>query len=173
MEMLNRGEVDVFFYCDYFPNNFISTLLRGSVSHRNRHESIYKNNIMIQFPYVDTFKAGTYKFKKNTPCSFSQKTLSINETTNDMMEDPKRYNLYYLFNDGSFWYNTYKYNEILVCHKSILSQISYEISKVIFERLAMREVDKLILSQTVKIQIHQGALKFIEEVTNDKMFKDF
>jgi hypothetical protein len=170
---MDKGIVDVFFYCDYFPNTFISEILKGSVSNKEKHKSIYKDNILIQYPTIDEFKEGVAKFSKYDYCSFIPKTLSINETKPDMIGNPERYNMYYFFNDNAFWYKSYKFNEILVCNVKLPEQISYELSKIIFERLAMRRIDKLIPNENVKIQIHKGTQIFIDEVMRNKQLKDF
>jgi hypothetical protein len=170
---MDKGIVDVFFYCDYFPNTFISEILKGSVSNKEKHKSIYKDNILIQYPTIDEFKEGVAKFSKYDYCSFIPKTLSINETKPDMIGNPERYNMYYFFNDNAFWYKSYKFNEILVCNVKLPEQISYELSKIIFERLAMRRIDKLIPNENVKIQIHKGTQIFIDEVMKNKQLKDF
>lgn len=173
MDKNDVDNIDVFFYCDYFPNSFISTILKGSVSQKDKHKSIYKDNILIQYPTIDEFKDGVPKFKTHDHCSFIPKTLSINETKPDMMDNPERYNMYYFFNDNAFWYKSYKFNEILVCNSELSDQISYELSKIIFERLAMRRIDKLIPNENVKIRIHKGAQYFIDEVMKNKQLKDF
>ena len=55
----------------------------------------------------------------------------------------------------------------------IMDVIGYDLAKIIYENLAMRDNDKLIPNENVDILFNSGALRFVEEVTNGKKLKNF
>jgi len=163
LEIMFKGVIDVFLYCDYFPNIFVSTLV------------ISKDTLLIEFPHYNDggvgnggiFQENIFKgdVKENKVAPFIPKTLSINEG----IDEPQKYNIYYT---SPYWYKTYKFNEILISNVELPSHIGYKLAQIIYERLAMRDNDKLFPNEDTKIQIQPGALKFIENITNNMSLED-
>ncbi len=154
IDQLKHNRMDVFLYCDYFPNTLISKVLLDD------------NLTLVKFPNPNK------ETPKDQLCGFILRNIEINELPHQSVPyNPypvRLYNPYNMFGNN-FRYRTYKFNEVLVSNKSSIDPIvGYDIAKIIFERLSMRNIDRLVPIGGQRMEIDQGALKFIEEVTQTK-----
>lgn len=158
LNYIRNGKIDVYLHCDYFPNQLITRALLDDGNSTLE---------LVKFPFLTKEDIIHNNMNQNINL-FKLQRLSINELMHkektDRPSDIRHYNAYQMFGED-FSYRTYSISEILITQTKLPKEITYWISKVIYERLAMRNNDSLISTNGLKIQYAEGTLDFIEEVT--------